>query len=138
MHCSEIMKSNPICLSAASSVLEAARLMRDQNIGFVPVCDSTGKVLGTVTDRDIAVRLVASQLPGDTQLAEIMTNEVVACRAEDEVDRAGTLMEQNRKSRILIVDDDGRLTGVVSLSDLARTGDASRTLSRIASREAHP
>ena len=137
MICSDIMKTQPECLGSSVPIFEAARKMRDANIGFVPVCDSSGAVIGTLTDRDIAVRAVAKQLPPTTPLVEVMSNEVIACLATDDVTRAQQLMEQHRKSRILCVDELGRLTGVISLSDLARRGDASGTLREVAAREAH-
>jgi len=138
MRCSDIMKPNPICLEPSEPAVQAARRMRDENIGFVPVCDASGNVLGAVTDRDIAVRLVANQLPVTTPIADVMTNEIVACKASDDVDRAKQMMEKHHKSRVIVIDDQGRLAGVVSLSDIARQGDASGTLREVASREAHP
>jgi CBS domain-containing protein len=137
MLCSEVMKLDPICLEISEPALLAARRMRDENIGFIPVCDSSGRIVGTVTDRDITVRLVANDLGAATPLAEVMTNEVVACRADDVLEDAERSMEQAHKSRIMCLDGDGRLVGVISLSDIARREDASHTLREIASREAY-
>jgi CBS domain-containing protein len=137
MLCSEVMKLDPIYLEVSEPTLLAARRMRDENIGFIPVCDSAGKVVGTVTDRDIAVRLVANDLDAATPLAEVMTNEVVACRADDVLEDAERSMEQAQKSRIMCLDSEGRLIGVISLSDIARREDASHTLREITAREAY-
>jgi CBS domain-containing protein len=137
MRCSEIMKTRPYCLEVTRPAFEAAQVMRDENVGFLPVCDSKGRVVGTVTDRDLTVRLTAEQLPPTTALANVMTIEVVSCRATDDLDRAKELMARHRKSRVVCLDDQGRLAGVISLSDIAKTGDASRTLRAIATREAH-
>ena len=64
MKCKDIMKTDIECVSPQASVQEAARKMRDQNIGFLPVCEANMKVIGTVTDRDITIRAVAEGLPG--------------------------------------------------------------------------
>jgi CBS domain-containing protein len=95
------------------------------------------KVLGTVTDRDIAIRLVAERRDAGTAVDQIMTREVIACRPEDDIRDAEDLMGKHRKSRIMCVDDGGRLVGVISLSDIAEV-DGSRaatTLNRVSQRE---
>jgi CBS domain-containing protein len=137
--CLQIMKRDVECLSSGDSVQSAAARMRDQNIGFLPVCSETDEVLGTITDRDIAIRVVAEQLSPRTRAEEVMTPEVIACRPQDEVELAQELMAQYRKSRIMCIDDEGRLAGVISLSDIAdHVGDgAARTLSAVSRREAH-
>lgn len=135
--CQQIMKRDVECLSPRDAVHDAARKMRDENIGFLPVCDEAMQVLGTVTDRDIAIRLVAEQRPSSTAVEQIMTKEVVACRPEDDISEAEELMAERRKSRIMCVEDDGTLVGVISLSDIAEL-DGSRaasTLDRVSRRE---
>ena len=136
MRCSDIMKSKVECLRPEDTVREAARRMRDSNIGFLPVCDEDGSPIGTVTDRDIAVRVVANDLSVDTALADVMTNEVVIVSTDEDVESAKQLMGENHKSRIMCVDDDGHLAGVISLSDLAQKGGAERTLAEVSRREA--
>jgi CBS domain-containing protein len=111
--------------------------MRDRNIGFLPVCDSSGAVIGTVTDRDLALRVVAQQLPSTTAVGDIMTRETVACRSTDDLEYAKELMAKHHKSRIMCLDEGGHLAGVISLSDLARGSDAGSTLKRVTEREAH-
>src|SRR5438094_69530 len=126
MRCEEIMKSDVECVSAIDHVQAAARKMRDAGVGFLPVCDRDRKVLGTLTDRDIAIRLVAEDLAPDTAVQTIMTKEAVSCRPSDALEEATRLMREHHKSRILCCDDDGRLLGVISLSDIAQIarGDA--------------
>jgi len=139
MRCEEIMKQDVECVSPRDTVEDAASRMRDTNIGFLPVCDQSKKVLGTLTDRDIAIRLVAARKPGSTLVEDVMTNEVVACRPEDDVQTAEHTMAQHQKSRIMCVDEGGRLVGVISLSDIAQheRGDlASKTLREVSEREA--
>ena len=135
MLCGEMMK-RPECLGPAVPACDAAARMRERNIGFLPVCDSSGAVIGTITDRDLALRVVAKQLPATTAIGDIMTRETVACRATDDLVHAMELMAKHRKSRIMCLDEAGHLAGVISLSDLARGSDAGSTLKRVAEREA--
>ncbi|HEV8332058.1 MAG TPA: CBS domain-containing protein [Steroidobacteraceae bacterium] len=136
--CREIMKRDIECLSPREPAQAAAERMRDRNIGFLPVCDDSMQVLGTVTDRDIALRIVADLLSAGTPVERVMTREVVACYPEDDIELAKELMADHRKSRIMCVDDDGTLIGVISLSDIAKLeGDgAARTLRAVSRREA--
>lgn len=135
--CREIMKREIECLSPRETAQAAAARMREQNIGFLPVCDDGMQVLGTVTDRDIAMRIVAEKLPAGTAVEQIMTREVIACYPHDDIEVAKELMADHRKSRIMCVDDAGALIGVISLSDIAKLeGDgASRTLREVSRRE---
>ena len=135
--CREIMKRDIHCLSSTDSVTVAAARMRDQNVGFLPICDAGRQVLGTITDRDIAVRLVAEQLDGSTPVERIMTREVVACDPEDDISDAAELMAEHRKSRIMCLGRDGRLLGIISLSDIAQFdgAHAAITLNEIGRRE---
>ena len=139
MQCQEIMKRNVECVSPGERTADAARKMRDANVGFLPVCGDDGKVLGTLTDRDIAIRLVAENQPGDRPIEEIMTKEVVACRPDADLHEATRLMREHHKSRILCTEADGRLLGVISLSDIAQVAeDSSDTLRDVSAREVQP
>jgi CBS domain-containing protein len=140
MRCEQIMKRTVECVTPEDTVQAAARKMRDDNIGFLPVCQDGQKVVGTVTDRDIAIRACADDRSASaTRVKEVMTRDVVACRPSDDVSTAQELMGQRHKSRMLCIDDSGKLAGVISLSDLAQLApDASaRTLREVANREAH-
>ena len=138
MRCEEIMKRNVESLSPRNTIEDAALRMRDQNVGFLPVCDPSKKVLGTLTDRDIVVRCIAARAPMSTLVETVMTREVVACRPQDDILRAEQLMAQHAKSRIMCIDEGGRLVGVISLSDIAQIEDGARaleTLRQISERE---
>ena len=138
MFCQEIMTEDVECLSPNDTAQYAARRMRELNIGFLPVCDASGKAIGTLTDRDIAVRLVAENGDASTPVSTLMTREVISCRPKDDVQIAQSLMAQHHKSRIMVVHDGGRVTGVISLSDIAQfEADAgAKTLRAITKREA--
>jgi CBS domain-containing protein len=139
MQIQEIMKKDVECISPKDTVQAAAKRMRDQGIGFLPVCDNSKKVLGTVTDRDLAIRALANGSPPTTPVQEVMTREVVSCRPEDDLRKVEELMAKNHKSRIMCLDNSGRLVGVISLSDIAQHdqgGRASQTLRQVSEREA--
>jgi CBS domain-containing protein len=139
MLCEDIMKIDVESVSPVDSIQEAARRMRDGNVGFLPVCDESRQVLGTITDRDIAIRAVAEAQPSSTPVEDVMTGEVVACSPKDSIDGALQLMAENHKSRIMCLDEDGGLVGVISLSDIAQlVGDASETLRQVSDRETNP
>jgi CBS domain-containing protein len=140
MLCEEIMKRDIECLDQKDTVQTAARKMREVKVGFLPICDPAKKVLGTLTDRDIAIRVVADGKPGTTVVSEVMTREVVACKQKDDIRKAEQLMGKHQKSRILVIDDGSKLIGVISLSDLAQQdgSGASKTLKEVSEREAQP
>jgi len=139
MRCEELMKRDVECVSPQATVQAAAQRMREQQIGFLPVCDESQKILGTVTDRDLALRILADARAPTTPIGEVLTREVVACRPEDDLKKAQDLMGRNHKSRIMCVDGEDRLVGVISLSDIAQKENgakASQTLRKVSEREA--
>src|SRR2546426_5139186 len=94
MTCEEVMKRIVECVSPEDTVLAAAQRMRSEGVGFLPVCAQSREILGAITDRDIAIRLVAAGLPATTEVREIMTRDIVACRPGDSVRRAEQLMSE--------------------------------------------
>jgi CBS domain-containing protein len=128
-------------LSPKDSVLSASRRMRQTNVGFLPVCDEDGKVLGTLTDRDLVLRILAEDRTSATPVSDVMTRQIVSCTPGEDVYTAGMRMGAEKKSRILVVDEKERLVGVISLSDLAQAEDdaaVGRTMRDVTTREAHP
>jgi CBS domain-containing protein len=140
MRCSDIMKTDVKCCAEDTSIQSVAQTMRDEGIGFCPVCDDEGKPIGTLTDRDIVIRVVADNQPADQVKAhEIATPDPISCRPEDDLDEAQALMRDNQISRILVCDEAGKLAGVISLSDLAEETElAQETLRSVAEREIRP
>lgn len=137
MRCREIMKFEVESVAAETTLRDAARKMRDYNVGFLPVCDAAMRAIGVITDRDIAIRAVAEELPPDTQVGTILTREVVACRPEDDLQSARTLMSEHHISRVMCVGATGRIEGVISLSDLVQLDDiaGASTLRQVSDRE---
>jgi len=139
MRCVDIMKRDVECVGVKDTVQTAAMRMRELNIGFLPICDENRRVLGTITDRDMAMRVLAEGRPATTPVREVMTPEVIACRPEDDLKRAEELMARNHKSRIMCVSESGVLAGVISLSDIAqreKSGRAAETMRIVSEREA--
>jgi len=137
--CRDVMKTEVECCAPDHTAQCAAQEMREGNLGFVPVCDEGKHVLGVVTDRDLAIRLVADNLPSTTKVSQVMTREVVGVRPTDPLSRARELMTARKKSRLLVLDADDKLVGVISLSDLAQAAgdaEAADALRGISSREA--
>ena len=137
MLCEEIMRRDVKCVDPDDTAQSAARVMLDENVGFLPVCEH-GRVVGAVTDRDIAIRLVAGGLSCSARISDVMTKDILSCSPSDDVREAQKLMAEKRKSRIICLDDRGHLAGIISLSDLAKkeSGLAAQILGEISSREA--
>jgi CBS domain-containing protein len=132
MLCEELMTSEVEVLEVGTSVREAARRMRDLNLGFLPIVDDAQQLVGVLTDRDIALRVVADDRPPDVPVDEVMTEDVISCRPDDDVERAEELMRVNQKARLVCLDEGGRVAGVISLADIAQYEDETRASSVIA------
>jgi CBS domain-containing protein len=120
MLCRDVMKSAVSRGHEADTVTACARMMRDQNIGFVPIVDADDQVVGLVTDRDLVLRVLAAELPGATPVSEVMTRDVRVCHPDERIQMAEKKMAETRKSRLVVVDEGGRCLGVISLSDIAQ------------------
>jgi CBS domain-containing protein len=119
MRCMDVMSRNLFSIGPSDSVMSAACRMRDANVEFLLVCSAAGQVLGTLTDRDVALRLAAEdRIASRSSVDDIMTPDVVSCLATDDVARAHELMFQVGAPRVLVTNDEGRLQGVVGLRDL--------------------
>ena len=123
----EVMTANPSTLEPNSTVVEAARIMKKADAGVVPVTDS-GRLAGMVTDRDIAIRVVAEgKDPGSTKVGEIASTDLVTVDPQQDLDEALRLMAQHKVRRLAVVEEDGRLVGVLAQADVAREGDDAQT-----------
>jgi CBS domain-containing protein len=124
MQVKEVMTRNVQCVSPDASLQEAACKMKDLDVGPLPVCDHD-RLTGLLTDRDIAVRGVAEgRDPKNTKVCDVMTPGVVFCFEDDDVQEAARIMEEKQVRRLVVLNPDKRLAGIVSLGDLAvLTGD---------------
>jgi len=126
MKVQQIMSRNVECVEPTTPISKAAQKMRDLDIGFLAVCEH-GKPVGTITDRDITIRSVAESLdPRLERVSEIMTAETFNCREDEEVEHAGRLMQEKQIRRLLILDRNDKLVGVVSIGDIAKSSAARR------------
>ena len=122
MKCEDVMLTLVFKCDEASTVAECAQLMRDEQLGFVPVLDAQLNVVGVVTDRDLAVRVVAEQLALSTPVSEVMsTGPFLSCDPEDDLHELEIRMAREKKTRALVKASDGSLLGVISLSDIAQS-----------------
>jgi CBS-domain-containing membrane protein len=119
MKCADIMSKNLEWLNEKDTVQQAAALMADAGVGFLPICDKWKKVIGVVTDRDLTTRALAKRVaPDKTTAALLMSSPAITCLETADVREAEQLMVEERKSRIVITDEEGQLAGVLSLVDL--------------------
>jgi CBS domain-containing protein len=141
MRCEDLMTAEVESVAPGQDVATVAQIMRELNVGFVPVCQQNGTVVGVITDRDIAIRVVAENRPSDTKVEEVMTDDIVTCLPRADLKEVERLMRVHQVNRIVVVDDDGRLAGVVSLIDLAQVEDdrkVGQMFGDIGGREAAP
>ena len=123
----EIMTSNPSTVEPDKTVVDAARIMKQEDAGVVPVTEN-GRLTGMVTDRDIAIRVVAeSKDPKSTTVREVASSDLVTIDPQQDLDEALRLMAQHQVRRLPVVEEDGRLVGVVAQADVARHGDDTKT-----------
>jgi CBS domain-containing protein len=127
----DVMTTNVVYLSSETTIAEAARTMREQDIGDIVVADGPS-LAGVLTDRDVVVRAVAEgRDPEATTVGEIMTRELVTVRSDDTIQQAALLMRDRAVRRLLVCDDDQGLVGVVSIGDLAERIDPDSVLGGI-------
>ena len=123
----DVMTSNPRTVEADAQVVEAARIMRDEDTGIVPVVES-GRLTGTVTDRDIVVRLIAEGRDAQSaSVRDVASTDLVTVDPQQDLDEALRLMAQHQVRRLPVVEEDGRLVGIIAQADVARQSDDRRT-----------
>lgn len=121
MKVKHVMTKDPSCCVPADKAPKAARIMRDEDAGIVPVIDNeqSQRLVGVVTDRDLCMNVVAEgREPESVAVEACMTSMVVTCSPNDSVDKTTELMKENQIRRVPVVDEDGRLRGIVSMADL--------------------
>jgi CBS domain-containing protein len=123
MQIREIMTSDPELIDPNASIREAAKRMKSENIGALPVGEND-RLIGMVTDRDIAMRGVAEdRAPETTTVRDVMSEKIFYCFEDDDIEDAARCMAENQVRRLPILNRDKRLTGIVSLADIAQTGE---------------
>ena len=124
---SELMSSNPCAIEADKPVAYAAEMMRHENVGLAPIVESD-RLVGTLTDRDIVTRVVAAgKDPKSVTVREVASTDVVTVDPEQDLEEALRLMASNQIRRLPVVEEDGRLVGVVAQADVAREAKDKQT-----------
>jgi len=122
MQLRDIMTRDVQVIDPAATLMDAARVMKQMDVGAVPVCDGK-RLQGMITDRDIALRAVAEgKDPKATRVRDVMTSDVVYGTTEQSVEDAAHVMEQQQIRRLVVLDENKELVGIVSLGDLATEG----------------
>jgi CBS domain-containing protein len=135
MRAADVMTDNPECVTPDTSLADAARKMRDLDVGIIPVVESESskRLRGVLTDRDIAIRAVAEGKDATTtRVMEVMTTEVETCNKNDSLRDVLSVMEREQVRRVPITDREGRLVGIIAQADVATEVDSPQGQRRFA------
>jgi CBS domain-containing protein len=125
MKAQELMTTTPVCCTPESTVREAAMLMQEHDCGCIPVVERGGmRLVGVVTDRDLACRCIAEGRGSETRVNEIMTTEPRCCHPGDDVAAIEQIMMQAQVRRVPVVDAQGNCVGMIAQADLALSNRA--------------
>ena len=122
----DIMTKGAECVTETDSLVDAARKMRDLDVGALPICGTDERLKGMISDRDIAVRAVAEQIDLTQPVSTLAQGKPVTIGADDSVDEALRTMAKHKVRRLPVIDGD-RLVGIVSQADVARSLDETKT-----------
>ncbi len=120
--CADVMTREPACCEPGDSITRIAQVMKNQDVGALPVVESRSsrKLIGIVTDRDVVVKVVAAGGSVENATArDAMTNDLVTCREDDDVSKAVAVMGERKVRRIPVVDGSGNLRGIIAQADIA-------------------
>jgi CBS domain-containing protein len=128
MHTSiqEAMTANPTTVEPTTTAQEAARTMKSEDVGSLPIVEGD-KLVGVITDRDLAIRIIAEAKGIDTPVAEIASKDVVTIDPQQSLEEAARLMANNQVRRLPVVEEDGKLVGILAQADIAQAGHDSLT-----------
>lgn len=124
--CHEVMTKDPVCCLPNDSALKAAELMKSGNIGSIPVIENEEgkKLIGIVTDRDLTLKIVAQGLDSKTRKIEsLMSRNIVTCHPDDDLQKALDIMAEHQLRRLPVVDENGRIRGIIAQADIATRSD---------------
>src|SRR6266540_2831500 len=123
----DVMTSNPSTIDAEKSVAYAAKMMREEDVGLAPIVEGD-KLIGMLTDRDIATRVAAQgRDPDQVKVRDVASKQLVTIDPRQDLDEALRMMAKHQVRRLPVVEEDGRLVGVVAQADIAREGDDTKT-----------
>lgn len=124
MKVKDCMCNSVYCVTPNTNIQEVAKIMSENHIGCVPICNDDNYVSGIITDRDILLRCIAcNKDTNQTKASDIMTTNVCTCMEEDDIKNAQTKMEQNQIRRLPVCDNKNKVIGILTLGDLAQNGE---------------
>jgi CBS domain-containing protein len=130
MNVEQLMTPSPATCGPTENLAQAVERMWDANCGIIPVVDDSGHVLSVVTDRDICIAAATrGRAPGEIRVDEMERRPVIACRPDDNVKTALTLMKEHRVRRLPVTSDEGSLHGIISLDDIASAAGSRGSIS---------
>ena len=139
--CKDVMTQDPVCCLPTDTVSKVAQLMKTENVGSIPVVEDiqTMKLIGILTDRDLALQVVAYERDASSTLVEdVMTYEVITCRATDDVQKAVDAMAQHQLRRMPVIDSDHRIVGIISPADVATRVERSEEIAEMVKEISQP
>ncbi len=123
----DVMTSNPCTIDADKDIAYAAKMLKDEDVGIAPIVEGD-QLIGVLTDRDIAIKVVAEgKDPRSTTVREIASTNVVTIDPQQDLDEALRLMAQHKVRRLPVVEEDGKLVGILAQADVALTADDTKT-----------
>jgi CBS domain-containing protein len=120
--CGEVMTKKPVCCLPSDTALKVAEMMKKGNVGSIPVIenDKTQKLVGIVTDRDLALKVIAAGLDGkSTHVETLMTRKVLTCHTDDDLQVAFNTMTKHQLRRLPVVDKENKIIGIIAQADVA-------------------
>ena len=115
------MTSNPTAVTPDTTVQEAARLMKTEDVGALPIVED-GRLTGVITDRDLAIRGIAEGRGADTTVRELASKDIVTIDPQQSLEEGAQLMAEHQVRRLPVVEEDGRLVGMLAQADVAQAG----------------
>ena len=124
---SDVMTQNPSTIESNQTIVDAAKLMKTEDVGLVPIVEGQ-KLIGTITDRDIAIKVVAEgKDPQSVKVRDVASTDLVTIDPQEDLDEALRLMASYQVRRLPVVEEDGRLVGVLAQADVAREANDKKT-----------
>jgi CBS domain-containing protein len=117
----DVMTSNPTTVAASTTIQEAARLMKSEDVGSLPIVDGD-RLVGVITDRDLAIRALAEGKGSETIVGDIASKDLVTVDPQQSLEEAARLMAEHQLRRLPVCEEDGRLVGILAQADVAAAG----------------
>lgn len=117
----DTMTANPKTIEAGTTVAEAARTMKSEDVGSLPIVEGD-RLVGVVTDRDLAIRVLAEGKSGETTVGEVASRDVITIDPQQSLEEAVRLMAEHQLRRLPVVEEDGTLVGILAQADIAQLG----------------